>query len=351
MNRKQHLKENFIPHPLVRGGSLQTIIANLISHQAAPKTKPYPVKLRDGDQLNLFIDPPRATDLSGSEANKQGFAKDAKGSRVLLMHGLGGCCESKYILRIGHKLTGLGYEVIRFNHRGCGPGGQRLARQIYHGARTDDLEDTIKAIHSDLPPKKLLVVAFSLSANVVLKYLGSSPNKSQEPATKVERAMCVVPPIDLETCSLAMAKFKNFWINYYFGRRLFKTAKTRSEVFDLPFELKKIISVREFDEVYTAPEGGFASRLDYYNISSSKEVLKDIETQTKILVASDDPIVPIEDFNGIALSDKILFESQRYGGHMGFVSRYKTELGDHFWMDSEVVKWVSGKEDQESTST
>ena len=116
--KSPNIASDFEPIPLFKNGSLQTMLANLVSHPKIPKSKTHKVQLSDGDQINLFVDAPQGPDFHDV--------------RILLMHGLGGSCESKYILRISSKLTELGYEVIRFNHRGCGPGGLPLALSLIH---------------------------------------------------------------------------------------------------------------------------------------------------------------------------------------------------------------------------
>lgn len=83
----------FVPHPLLRGGQLQTVAGQLLGR--APPPGPHTVDtvtLSDGDRLLLHVDAPLPT-------------VTAKAPVVLLMHGLGGSSESAYILRIAAKLT------------------------------------------------------------------------------------------------------------------------------------------------------------------------------------------------------------------------------------------------------
>src|SRR5690606_2958211 len=91
------------------------------------------VDLGDGDRLLLHVDAPETTENRSAPSPITGPAV------VMLMHGLGGCSESAYMLRISARLTALGHIVARFNHRGCGRGGAPLARQIYHAGRVHDV--------------------------------------------------------------------------------------------------------------------------------------------------------------------------------------------------------------------
>ena len=337
-NMSKNTAKKFVPYPFLKNGSLQTIVANLISRTPIPKkSRIQTVKLSDGDQINLFIDRP---DNVKTDSKNSTLSHDKV--RILLMHGLGGSCESKYILRIGAKLNQLGFEVVRFNHRGCGPGGQALARNIYHAGQTKVLDETLRTIKNELPTKQLLLVSFSLSANLVLKYLGESEEESSslEYCSLIKEVFCICPPINLANCSKQLALPKNFWLDQYFIRKLVAQAKSRSQIHKIPFNLPRKISIGEFDRVYTAPQAGFKSREEYYQKSSSKKYLSKIKTPTRILIASDDPVVPVEDYNDLVLSDSTTLDHQQFGGHMGFISRTKTPQKDRFWMDAQVLKWA-----------
>ena len=318
------IKHSFIPHSLLFNGQLQTIIGH--SFASPPVIGRYEVDtvtLSDGDKINLHIDRP----------------KNAKKHVIVLLHGLGGSSESDYMLRISAKLNCLGYPAIRFNHRGCGVGGSSLARSIYHAGRGQDIDRALNHIQKTWTGCKVSVAAFSLSANMLLKYLADFSDTISSKA--LFRALAVCPPVDLELCSLAISSRMNLHLDMYYTRKLIKAAHEKKSIFpETPSVLfPRKTNLRSFDEIYTARIGGFKSRDDYYAYSSAKDVLANIKTQTGVILAEDDPIIPKHSFNNVKYSSSTNVYSTPHGGHRGFVSEVPTMWGDRWWMDEAVINF------------
>jgi predicted alpha/beta-fold hydrolase len=318
------IKNSFTPHRLLFNGQLQTIVAH--SFASPPVIGPYEVDtvtLHDGDKINLHID----------------RLECAKKHVILLLHGLGGSSESDYMLRISAKLNSIGYPVIRFNHRGCGAGGPALARSIYHAGRGQDIDTTLQHIQKTWPDYKVSVAAFSLSANMLLKYLADYTESSSSKG--LYRTLAVCPPVDLEMCSVAISSRKNLHLDMYYTRKLIKTAQEKKSLFpDTPTVLfPRRTNLRSFDEIYTAKIGGFKSRDDYYAQCSAKAVLAKIKVQTGVIYAEDDPIIPKQSFDNVRYSSSTNVYSTLHGGHMGFVNENPTMWGDRWWMDEAVINF------------
>ena len=103
--------------------------------------------------------------------------------------------------------------------------------------------------------------------------------------------------------------------------------------------VKKIKTIKEFDEKYTAPINGFASAQEYYNRSSAKQYLKDIKIPTLIIHALDDPfmnhkILPTKEDN---VSNSVELEVYEHGGHVGFVGGglFKPE----YWLEERIANY------------
>lgn len=316
----------FAPHTMLFNGQLQTILAHSLANPPAlARYEVDTVTLSDGDQINLHVDRP------DHEAPPRHV--------FLLLHGLGGCSESEYILRIASKLNSLGYPVIRFNHRGCGRGGAAIARSIYHAGRAEDIRQTLQHVQKNWDGYSISIAAFSLSANMLLRLLGDYSSDSN---MKLSGALAVCPPIDLELCSLAISSRKNLHLDLYYTRKLIKTAHEKRKIFpetpDILFPLTT--NLRKFDEIYTAKIGGYASRTDYYARSSSKAVLEQISTRTGLIYAKDDPIIPPASFEGAVFSRSTTVYAAPHGGHMGFLARQPTKWGDRWWMDEAVIDFL-----------
>lgn len=316
----------FVPHPMVRGGQLQTIAGQLFKPKGIlPRPIEDVVTLPDGDRILLHLNLPRVPAPHHPAA--------------LLMHGLGGDSESSYIQRITAKLNAAGVAVARFNHRGCGEGGAKLARRIYHAGRIEDLDRALEHLAARWP-MPMVVVAFSLSGNLLLRYLGEHAGALAHP--RLIRAMAVCPPVDLELCSLALATRRNLHIDAYYTRKLIETAWRKSALFpdDEPPRFPRRMNLRLFDELYTAPRAGFKSRDEYYETSSARRFTPRILVPTVVLAAADDPIIPPRSFSEATFSDAVKVRIEASGGHMGFIAKASTRFGDRRWMDEAVVDYV-----------
>lgn len=310
-----------------RGPLLQTIASHFTNNAEAPLSEQLIVDLNDGDKIILEIDQKNLTDPSPV---------------LMLFHGLGGCSRSPYLLSIANAAQKEGIITVRFNHRGCGPGGRALAKQIYHSGRTNDLLLAIRAVAAKYPKSKIFLCGFSLSANMLLKLI-SEWQDIRANLPSIAGSMAVCPPLDLNRCSLRLSSRSGKIFDLYFSLRLRNEIKHLEK--QTPEKLrfsskKKVLSVRAFDHVYTAPLGGYKSRDDYYKTNSSLDYLIKIRSPTFILGALDDPIVDGSDYHKLKKTEHLDFEIYEHGGHMGFL-HHKNIMGfGTRWMDYRIISWV-----------
>lgn len=258
---------------------------------------------------------------------------------ALLMHGLSGSHASGYMTRITAKLLERNVRVFRMDHRGCGA-GQMLARNPYHAGRTRDVEAAIRMLERLCPGSPVSLAGFSLSGNLILRYLGDRPDALP---LSLYRAVAVCPPIDLRACleklhSTSMGRR----YDWYFARQLVShISNTPQWRDDVPLATKGRVPRRliDFDEWYTAPASGFDSALHYYDECSAKPFVEDIRVHTSILAAKDDPMISAEQWSGLKLPPNISLCMTEHGGHLGFIGRKGVDP-DSRWMDWRVVDWL-----------
>jgi uncharacterized protein len=291
------------------------------------------VALDDGDQLVLHDDcPPRWQDGHPT---------------ALLVHGLCGSHQSRYLVRIASKLYSRGVRTFRVDLRGCGA-GEALARTATHCGRYTDLEPPIVRIGEFAPDSPLTVCGFSLGGALTLN-LAATPS----PPSNWTRAIAVCPPVDLFAVERLLARPFNRRYDQYFARRLWRNVVERSRsvpgapsVDHLPRPRK----LREFDEHYTVPLGGYRDADDYYQQTSVLSRLESISLPTRIVAAANDPIVPIEPLLNAKLGDKSHLLATGCGGHLGFVGR-RGHDPDRYWLDWRVIEWVVGDPAANSSAT
>ena len=258
---------------------------------------------------------------------------------VLLMHGMAGSHQSGYMVRTADKLLRRNVRVFRMDHRGSGA-GRLLAKRPYHAGRTRDVEAAIRMLERLCPGSPVSVAGFSLSGNLLLRYLGENPDTLP---LSIFRAVAVCPPIDLQHCVEKLGSTRlGQQYDWYFARQLIDSiVGTPLWSDDLPIgQLKRLPRrIIDFDEHYTAPASGFDSAGHYYKQSSAKDVLSEIRVHTSVLVAEDDPLVSAEPWLSAEFPSNLTLCMTKTGGHLGFIGRSGIDA-DNRWMDWRVVDWL-----------
>jgi uncharacterized protein len=317
----------FRPHPLLRSGHAQTLFTYISRGVRAPEaTDRHLISLPDGDRLVLHDNCPRNWTSTAPA--------------VLLLHGLTGSFRSCYMQRCARKMNARGWRVFRLDHRGCGA-GTGLADFPYHAGRIGDLQAALERVERLCPSAPLFSVGFSLSGNIVLKLAATQP-ESLPRNLKGLSAIC--PAVDLERACANICNPANRYYDRFFVKRLWKHTLEYQGVHRL---LSSVLaaetlpeSLREYDNLVTAPLAGFRDANDYYRHASCREDLKALDHPTLIIAAADDPLVPAATFAGIELAEQTRLILADGGGHLGFFGRAKGADADTRWADWRIIDWV-----------
>lgn len=322
----------FVPHPLIRGGHLQTVLSLRQRQFRSLRPQLHWVALDDGDSLALHDDRPTGW-VPGSAS-------------VMLVHGLCGCRDSPYMVRLAHRFTQLGVRVFRLEMRGCGASRQRCGG-ITHAGRSDDCLAALGRIAELTEAGPLAAVGVSLGGNQLLLAagkIGAGLTRRQQWARRWTRLVAVSPPIDLVRCSQNMQRRLLRAYSRYFIRHLMR--RLPEGIRQSPELMSQCTrpwprTLRELDDRITAPLSGFAGAGDYYARCSSAAFIDAIRVPSLILTAADDPIVPVDCFTSIAakMADhpavRLLIAPG--GGHVGFFARGT----ERFWMDAVIQQWCA----------
>lgn len=256
---------------------------------------------------------------------------DGKSDTVLyLFHGLTGSTEADYMQRTAALGVELGHTIYLVNHRGCGE-GLGLARNPYHSGRAEDLSEVLRLGRAQNPGKKHIAVGFSLSANALLLLLSG-----RRGTTLPDAAIAVNAPIHLESSSLDLLQGLNRVYDFRFAiacRLNVKEMERKGLVEKGKYKIPLLSNLREFDSLYTAPAGGFASREDYYSSCSTHLCLGAIQVPTVIITSEDDPFIDFCNYTSATLSSSAILHLEKVGGHLGYLTDRPTPLGTHRWLD------------------
>jgi predicted alpha/beta-fold hydrolase len=258
---------------------------------------------------------------------------------VVLVHGLGGWDLATYGLATGAHAYAMGWHVVRMNMRGAGDSA-RVYAGLYNAGLDLDLIAALGAVAAHTP--RVAVIGFSLGANLALLAAGRS-RALLPPA--VERVVAVSPPLDLAACVVRLDAPTNRPYQSYFMRNLREAYRYRQQLRpDLyePGHERRPRTLREWDEMITAPHGGYASGAEYYERSSSGPHVAAIRHPTLIVAALDDPLIPGESVSRWPLpaSGVVVREMLPTGGHVGFVA--PTSAPGRFWAAERAMAFLAG---------
>jgi len=262
---------------------------------------------------------------------------------ILLLHGLEGSSLAHYMCGIADKAWALGWNVVRLNQRNCG-NTEHLSRGLYHSGLTHDPLFVMRELIERDGVRALAVAGYSLGGNLALKLAGEFGGD----APAALKAVCAVSPtMDLARCVDALDRRANVVYQWNFVRNLKARMRRKAAAFPgmFPLEpLKRIWTVRRFDDVYTAPHHGFRDSADYYYRASALRVVSRIRVPTLIIAAEDDPFVPPAPFRHPAVTGNpsITVAFTPHGGHCAFLERGVNGY-DGYWAEREILRFASAQ--------
>jgi predicted alpha/beta-fold hydrolase len=295
----------FKPHPLLRNPHQQTIAPLLLRPMPEPQLRIERLETPDGDFVDLgWV----------GEHNRNGPI-------AILLHGLGGGFQSKYLRGLAMRLETLGWRAVMLQLRGGGSEPNRLPRSYHHGD-TADLRWVWQRLHRAEPRTPIAAVGWSMGGNILLRALAEEGE-----ACPIFSAVAASVPFKLRECAEHLGRgFARVYQRHMLAA-LRDIVRRKHAAWPLPasIDVARVLAARnffEFDDAFTAPLNGFDSAIDYYERTACGAVLGDIRTPTLILHASDDPmmrpdIVP----HAEALAPAVTLELSSQGGHVGFIGR------------------------------
>jgi len=245
-----------------------------------------------------------------------------------------------YMRGISDKAWAAGWNVVRLNQRNCG-GTERLSRGLYHSGLTHDVQFVMRELLERDGVPAVAVAGYSLGGNLALKLAGELGDAAPEGLA----AVCAVSPtMDLAVCVKALERRSNIPYEWNFVRNLKGRMRRKAAAFPGSFSLdplKRIWTVRQFDEAYTAPHHGFRDASDYYHRASAMRVVERIRVPALIISAEDDPFVPASTFRDPAVTSNpnITVVLTPHGGHCAYVERGDGSY-DGYWAEREIVRFI-----------
>ncbi|HSB12268.1 MAG TPA: alpha/beta fold hydrolase, partial [Blastocatellia bacterium] len=259
---------------------------------------------------------------------------------LILVHGMEGSSESRYMLGTAEKALAAGFSVVRVNYRNCG-GTEHLTPTLYHAGLTDDLRQIIHDLIERDGLREIYLIGFSLGGNMVLKLAGEY---GASIPSEIRGVVGISASIDLAACADAIELRRNIVYSTRFVLSLRGRLRRKAELFPDRYDpslLRGVWTIRQFDDAYVAPHCGFRDSADYYERASALRVIDRVRVPTLIIHAKDDPFIPFSQIEQpeVASNPNISVLAPDQGGHVGFISA-NGEGESRFWAESTVVRFV-----------
>ncbi|HET9949817.1 MAG TPA: alpha/beta fold hydrolase [Longimicrobiales bacterium] len=315
----------FRPAPWAPGPHAQTLLARVLRPELALAVERERLLTPDDDFLDLdwLPEPEPGAPLA------------------LLVHGLEGSAERRYVRNVAAELLGRGVRPVALNLRGCS-GEPNRALCYYHSGKTDDVEHVLSTLRARHPERRVGGVGFSLGGNVILKLMGERADGGR---ALLDAAVAMSVPYDLAAGSrwLERSTMGRFYAAYFL-RSLKGKLEAKADRVARVIHLEAARACRTiwaFDDLVTAPLHGFESAAHYYDVSSSARYLGGVRVPTLLLHAEDDPFLPPDRIpREIAAHNpalRMLLEPR--GGHVGFLAGAPAR--PRFWGDEEAARFLA----------
>jgi predicted alpha/beta-fold hydrolase len=238
---------------------------------------------------------------------------------LVLFHGLEGSSHSHYARTLMHLACSLGWNGAVPHFRGCGGEPNRLAR-AYHSGDTPEVDWILRRVAARTAGAPLHAAGVSLGGNVLMKWAAERGSDAQG---VIDSAIAVCAPVDL--CAAGAALERGFARVY--ALNFLQTLKRKAAakllrfpgLFD-PARLRRARTMREFDDVFTAPLHGYRDVDDYWTRASCRPGLGAVAVPSLMINALDDPFLPAAALpQRHEVSARVTLDYPVAGGHVGFV--------------------------------
>ncbi|KQZ59385.1 MULTISPECIES: alpha/beta fold hydrolase [unclassified Lysobacter] len=252
---------------------------------------------------------------------------------VLLLHGWEGSAESNYMRMTAAELLGRGFEVFRLNFRDHGD-THHLNEGLFHSNRIGEVLHAARDVTQRFPRRPMSVAGYSLGGNFALRLALQAP----EAGLPLTYAAAICPVLDPARTMDAMEQGLPIYL-WYFERKWRGSLARKRELFpqfhdfdDSTLGLRMRSLTQWMVERHT--EYGTLDRyFDGYSVAADR--LSRLQVPVSILMAEDDPVIPVEGFRALTLPPNAQLEIAPWGGHCGFLESAR--------LDGFAERWIADR--------
>jgi len=314
----------FRPPLWLRGGHLQTLAASLLKRNFSwgwGNAEELFVDLGDGSRVRLIC-----------------AWQPVDAPTLVVLHGTGGSSASTYMQGLSHKAYREGWNAVLVNLYNTNP--ELPKPKVFHSGSSREVGELLQKLSMNHQVRKFFLAGVSMGGNILLKLMGEWGSDS---LVDVRAAGVISPLVDLTTAWKVLERPSNFLFQHHFVKNFKKRIKRHRSSLS-PFvdveALLRIKTLRQFDQLFTAPLAGFRDAFDYYERASALPYLKDIRIPTLLIHSHDDPLLPGEPFtlSETRSNPSLLMGLTRQGGHVGYLEQALSGGDiDRFWAENRLI--------------
>ena len=180
------------------------------------------------------------------------------------------------------------------------------------------------------------MAGYSLGGNFALRLALRAPAAGLELA----RAIAVCPVLDPAATMTEMERGQPLY-HWYFQRKWRSSLERKRELFPTLHDYDKAVlskGLRELTDWLVERHTDFGSLDDYFNgYSIAGERLAGLKVPADILMAEDDPVIPVGTFRDWQLPARTHLEISPWGGHCGFIENAACDGFAERWVTARML--------------
>jgi hypothetical protein len=227
-------------------------------------------------------------------------------------------------------LLAAGHAVFRLNLRDHGP-SHHLNEGLFHSCRLPEVAQAVEWIRHRYRPETFTLTGFSLGGNFALR-VAAAPERQVE----IDQVVAICPVLNPAT---TMRALDAGWVIYrqFFIRKwrdsLLKKMRCFPDVYRFS-DLARFSSLEAMTDHFVRNHTEYddlATYLKGYALTGDR--LAGLRVPSLMLLADDDPVIPVHDIGEIHLSPALRVIRSLHGGHCGFIEGIRTQS----WLDNFIV--------------
>jgi predicted alpha/beta-fold hydrolase len=221
--------------------------------------------------------------------------------------------------------------VVRLNLRDHGD-SHHLNPEIFHSCRLDEVVHAVRLLSERMPGDRVYLGGFSLGGNFALRIAARAPDEG----ITLERVVAVCPVLDPRDTMAALEHGLALY-RYYFIRKWRRSLALKQAAFPDLYDfgdLARFSSLQHMTDHFVREYTEYPD-LDTYlrGYAVTGERLARLVVPTEILLADDDPVIPVAGAAALARPAALTLRRTHHGGHVSFLEDFRLRS----WLDDYIA--------------